>query len=304
MNSEYRQLKIDEKNTGIRIDKLIAQIFPEFSRTTLQTRGIFKCEGVVKMPKTLTKIGEIWEIEILRNITRFEKLIPWEFPLKVLYDSETWCVVEKPAGISTHFSPSENSQKTLANALLFHFGEGLATNTETIENQEISRPGIVHRLDKITSGLILIAKTDKTLRFFHKNWSKVEKTYYAIVSGRPPLSGKIEGGILRDSKNRQKMTVSISDKARAATTLFWREKNNKLKNLSLLNVQILTGRTHQIRVHLSAIGFPILGDGKYKGAPAERVFLHAHKLKIPNPDNKEKIIEIESQIPEEFVTNI
>ncbi len=294
------KIKINDKNSDQRIDSLCAKLFPEFSRTAFKSRGMFKCDGVAKPSKTRTQADETWKIELTENAPRFEKLIPWDCPLKILHDSKTWCAVEKPAGISTHFSPSENSQKTLANALLFHFGKNLATNTEIIENEEIPRPGLVNRLDKPTSGIVLVAKTDGALRFFQKNWSKAEKFYSAIVSGKPPLSGKIEGGILRDTKNRQKMTVSASEKARSATTLFWREGINESKNASIIKVQILTGRTHQIRVHFSAIGFPLLGDEKYGGGKAERLFLHAHKLRIPNPDDKEKFIEIESEIPTEF----
>jgi len=240
-------------------------------------------------------------IEITENAPRFEKLVPWDYPLQILYDSKSWCAVEKPEGISTHFSPSENSQETLANALVFHFGKNLATNTEIIEGAEIPRPGIVNRLDKPTSGIVLVAKTDSALRFFQKNWKQVEKIYIAVVSGKPPLSGKIEGGILRDTKNRQKMTISASEKARSATTLFWRESVNESKNTSVIKVQILTGRTHQIRVHFSSIGFSILGDAKYGGRQTKRFLLHAHKLRIPDPDNKEKFIEIESPLPKDFL---
>ncbi len=297
---KHFQIKIDEKNARIRIDVLCAKTFPQFSRTAFQSRGIFKCDGVAKPSKTRAQIGEIWKIEITENAPRFEKLEPWNHPLKILHDSKTWCAIEKPAGISTHFSPSENSQKTLANALLFHFGKNLATNIEIINDEKVPRPGLVHRLDKPTSGVILVAKTDESLKFFHKDWGKVEKTYFAIVSGKPPHSGKIEGGLLRDSRDRQKMTVSASTKAKSATTLFWREKTNESKNLSSVKIQILTGRTHQIRVHFSSIGFSILGDTKYGGASAERLFLHAHKLKIPDPDQDGKLIEIESNIPEEF----
>jgi 23S rRNA pseudouridine1911/1915/1917 synthase len=300
MTLEHRKIKIDKNTAGLRIAVLCAKFFPEFSRTALQSRGIFKCEGFAKASKTLTQNGESWEMEITKNAPRLQKLTPWEMPLKILHDSKSWCAVEKPVGISTHFSPSENSQKTLANALLFHFGKNLAVGKEVSEEQEIICPGIVHRLDKTTSGVVLVAKTDEALRFFHKNWSKVEKIYLAIVSGRPPLSGKIEGGILRDPKNRQKMTVSFSEKAKTATTLFWRERANESKNLSLLKVQILTGRTHQIRVHLAAIGFSILGDEKYGGALAERVFLHAHSLKTLDPDNHKKQIEIKSDTPAGF----
>jgi len=301
MNVKPLKIKVDEKTSGKRIDSLCAKLFPEFSRTAFQTRGKFLCDKVEKPSKTLTQVGETWEIEITENAPRFEKLVPWDYPLQILYDSKSWCAVEKPEGISTHFSPSENSQETLANALVFHFGKNLATNTEIIEGAEIPRPGIVNRLDKPTSGIVLVAKTDSALRFFQKNWKQVEKIYIAVVSGKPPLSGKIEGGILRDTKNRQKMTISASEKARSATTLFWRESVNESKNTSVIKVQILTGRTHQIRVHFSSIGFSILGDAKYGGRQTKRFLLHAHKLRIPDPDNKEKFIEIESPLPKDFL---
>ncbi|MBT6831709.1 RluA family pseudouridine synthase [bacterium] len=263
------KITVAEKNAGKRIEILAAETFPEISRTRWQRHGEFFLKKVEK------------------------KLAPWNFELKILAEEKNWIAIEKPIGISVHPSASENSDETIVNALVAQFPE-IGKNFDDAE-----RPGIVHRLDKPTSGILLVAKTPEAHAALQKNWKKVEKTYVAIVCGQPPKSGKIEAGISRDKKDRQKMAVSSSSRAKSAESFFERLKTDTTENLSLIEVKIPTGRTHQIRVHFSAIGFPILGDEKYGGKKADRVFLHAWKLKFPDPDSA-KTLEIESPIPTEF----
>jgi len=269
-------LKIDEKNSGVRIDLLATKLFPGISRTAVAKHSKF-VRGDAEFPgKTRTRTGEVWKIEFCDPSAseNSKKTTPWEFDLQVLAESKSWLAINKPIGVSVHPSASENSQETIANALAYRFG---GTDLKI-------QPKIVHRLDKTTSGVLLVAKTTEALRFFQKNWGKVEKIYTALVVGRVPASGRIVGGILRDWKNRTRMAVSDAENAKSAETRFWREDFDPERKISRVRVQILTGRTHQIRAHFAAIGFPILGDEKYGGRVAERVFLHARRLKFPDPD--------------------
>ncbi len=283
-------IEIDTKNSNRRIDALCGEKFPEISRNQWKIYGKFICGGVEKPGKTKTKIGESWQVMCEKKGFESKIVVPWDYPLKIIKESKTWVAVEKPCGISVHPSSSEKTNETIVNALLFHFKSNLSQNT--------SRPGLVHRLDKTTSGVLLVAKTNKTHKFLQENWHEVEKTYFAIVQGVPPKKGKIEAGILRDKRDRKKMSVSKEEKSKEAITYF--ETLESDKKLSLLKIIIPTGRTHQIRVHLSAIGFPILGDEKYGGKKAERVFLHATCLKFPDLDNQNKFQEIKSPLPSAF----
>jgi len=285
---------VTQKESGTRIDVLCAQKFPDISRTRWQKQGMFFCDGQKKKNNAKAQIDQQWSVECeeetLLSTTDIE---PWDFPLKVLAESKSWMVIEKPEGISVHPSSSDKSGHTIANALVHQFGKKLSSMDE-----EVPRPGIVHRLDKVTSGALLVAKTNATHKYLQEHWTEVIKTYFAVVTGTPPQKGKIEGGILRDTKDRKKMTVSSSEKSKSATTFF--EVIKTKNDTSLLKVNIPTGRTHQIRVHLSAIGFSIVGDTKYKGKPAERVLLHAGKLEFPDPDKKGKMVSVESEMPKGF----
>ncbi len=296
------KLTVKDSNQGIRIDSLCAKRFPEISRSRWGKYGTFMLEKKEKKGKTKTKINETWIVSCPAEAKISEDLTPWEFSLKILAESKTWVVIEKPKGIAVHPSISDTTQQTIINALIYMFGESLSESFDKIEGRQIPRPGLVHRLDKPTSGVLLIAKTNQTHKYFQDNWDKVEKTYDAIVSGRTPQKGKIDGAIFRDPRDRKKMSVSSHEKAKSATTLF--KTIDTQNHLSHLLVNILTGRTHQIRVHLSSIGFPILGDVLYGGEEASRIFLHAHKLKFPNPDDKEKMIEVVSETPEKFLKKV
>ncbi len=280
---------------GQRIDVLCAQKYPDISRSKWQQCGEFKRqgtrdEGQSMHGKTKVKIDEVWQVvcEPEKESTGVKK---WNFPLKILAESDSWVAIEKPEGISVHPSSSDRSDQTIANALVYMFGKKLSA-------EQANRPGIVHRLDKITSGVLLVAKNNKTHRVLQDNWKDVEKIYVAIVQGVPPKKGRVESGILRDTVDRKKMSVSSSERSREAITFFERIKTKG--KLSFLEIKIPTGRTHQIRVHLSSIGFPILGDTKYGGQKAERVFLHAKSLAFPDPDNSGKIKKVKSEVPKEF----
>lgn len=299
-----QKITITKEFAGIRIDSIATKMFPEFSRSQWQKNGEFQLIGAKRTSakKTKTKLDEVWEVRISQNpAKKLDKAEAWDFPLEILAESDTWAVINKPIGISIHPSQSAPEPKTIVNALVHHFGKNLAENTDGLDGQEIEKPGIVHRLDKTTSGVLLVAKTNQTHAFLQKNWKKVEKNYLAVVENRGqklPKSGKITAGITRDYRNRQRMTVSNEESAKSALTFF--EKISENKKFTLLRVTIPTGRTHQIRVHLSSIGFPIHGDEKYGGKPFERVLLHAEKIKFPDPDKQGEFTEVIAEAPEEF----
>lgn len=293
-----KEIIITEQDAGKRIESVCAEHFPQISRTKWSQNGTFVCDEKEKLGKTKVREGETWEVECPLTENASSDIKPWNHPLKILAESDSWVAIEKPAGIAVHPSVSDLSGETIVNALVHHFGKKLSEHFDEIDGMKVPRPGLVHRLDKVTSGVLLVAKTNAAHRYFQEHWKDVEKVYYAVVQGIPPLKGRVEGGIERDSVDRQKMTVGSSDKAKEALTRF--ERISSDDKTSLLKVIIPTGRTHQIRVHLSEIGFSILGDEKYGGQKAQRVFLHAAELHFPDPDNKGKIVTISSPVPSEF----
>lgn len=273
-----------EKQAGKRVDSLAAELVPEFSRSRWQKAGIFLRNNDPVNYKTKVVEGDEWEITCEPATGVPQQLVPWDFPLRVLAESETWLAIEKPIGVSIHPAESDPGQNTIVNALAHQFPEW-----EKRFPDLPLRPGVVHRLDKPTSGVLLVARTDETLRYFQNHWCETEKWYRAVVTGRPPRSGRIEGAIARAKDDRTRMSVSASEGAKDAESYFERNAVSPYEKYSLLSVRIPTGRTHQIRVHLSAIGFPILGDSKYGGESFERLLLHAEKLTFPDPDkNGEK----------------
>ena len=289
---------IATSEVGTRIETLCAKKFPDFSRSAWAKGGKFFYRDVEKPGKTKVKEGEHWKVQFPVAEVGSSKIIPWDFPLKILKNSKTWVAIEKPDNISVHGSVSERGNKTIVNALAHQFGKNLSAGQEDVGQKECMRPGIVHRLDKGTSGILLVAKTNKTHRYLQEHWKEVEKTYHAVVVGTPPEKGKIEAGILRNAGDRTKMTVSSSEKARDAVTYF--EVLESKNGLSLLKIKIPTGRTHQIRVHLSAIGFPVFGDEKYGGGEGERMMLHASELRFPDPDCGGEKMEVLCGVQEGF----
>lgn len=223
---------------------------------------------------------------------------PEELPLKILYEDADVVIVDKPAGMVVH-AGAGHSHGTLVNALLHHFGTLSSVNGEL-------RPGIVHRIDRETSGVLAVARTDEAHQALAKQFHdrQVEKIYLALVHGRMKQpNGRITAKITRDPVRRTRMTARL-DTGRTALTEY--EVIEEFPYFQLLLVRIGTGRTHQIRVHLSSIGHPIVGDRLY-GAPASipgilplnRFFLHAHRLRIASPSTGEAIT-VESPLPPEL----
>lgn len=275
---------ITVSNGPQRADLALVAALPEYSRSYLQRLlrdGHATCNTVSLLPRSIVQTGDIIAITIppAQSLT----LAPIAEPLDILYEDKNVVVINKPAGISVHPTPSR-SEVTLVNFLLAHCKNSLGTIGG------ILRPGIVHRLDKETSGVLIVAKNDIAHRFLSQCFSKrtVKKEYIALVEGVVPVAeGTIEGPIGRDQIHRKRMKIVPDRIGRSAATGFVVKK--RFKKYTLLHCYPHTGRTHQIRVHLSHYGYPIVGDVLYGGhlAPGlERFFLHAHRLTLPLSHNK------------------
>jgi 23S rRNA pseudouridine1911/1915/1917 synthase len=275
-----------EKTQPERLDKFLVTRFPEFSRSRLQS--FIKEERVIVDGQPARKTGQMLEggevVQVDIPPPQPSELIPEAIPLDVVFENQDVLVVNKPAGMVVHPAAGHHSG-TLVHAALAH-----APDIEGVGGEK--RPGVVHRLDKNTSGLILLAKNDFAHRWLQDQFRsrQVEKTYLALVDGAPPTPrGRIEAAIGRDTRQRQTMTVLPSGKGRAATTEYYTRQS--FPHHTFLEVHPITGRTHQIRVHLAFLGCPVAGDTVYghrrPSLPIERHFLHASRLVIRLPGQTE-----------------
>lgn len=226
--------------------------------------------------------GEVISVRIPH--TEPSTLTPEEIPLDVIYENERVLLVNKPAGMVVH-PAAGHTTGTLVHAVLAHAPDLPGVGGEY-------RPGVVHRLDKDTSGLIILAKDDDALQLLQVQFKRrtVKKMYLALVDGAPPTpSGRVETPIGRDPRERKRMAVVGESRGRKAVTIYHTEES--FRNHTLLRVQIQTGRTHQIRVHMAFLGCPVAGDQVYgRRTPTialDRQFLHAAKLTITLPGEAE-----------------
>jgi 23S rRNA pseudouridine1911/1915/1917 synthase len=283
-------IEVTDSLDGERLDRALAQLFPELSRTRAQAAikaGAVRVNGKSVRVSHLLEVGQRIEVEAnalnAAGVAGAEGESPPQaeaIPLRVVYEDEHLLVVDKAAGLVVHPAPG-HATGTLVNALLAHL-PGLEAGSDA------SRPGIVHRLDKDTSGLIVIAKdapTHTALAQQMKEHSTV-KRYLALVEGRMPApEGVIDAPIGRDPRHRQRMAlVSEVNGGREARTRF--KVLREIRGRSLVELQLETGRTHQIRVHLASVGHPVVGDSVY-GRPQlplpPRQFLHATHLEFVHP---------------------
>lgn len=280
---------------GMRIDKLLAERFPEYSRTYFQSlieQGCVLLNGERVLKRALPEEGD--EIEICFQAIPGPSLTPESIPLDILYEDDHLLAINKPAGMVIHPAPGHWSG-TFVNALLAHCEGPCAGN-------DPSRPGIVHRLDKDTTGVLLAAKTLSAHQKLIQNFSecKIDKLYLAICTGRP-LSGVIRAPIGRHPVHRKEMAV-LNDGREAVTELKLAAFNDQL---SLVVARPRTGRTHQIRVHLKHIGCPILGDAVYGIDRLNRLFdisrhlLHAYCLTFDHPITGE-LLKLVAPIPDDL----
>ena len=275
-----KTLQFASPTPNVRLDKYLTEVLPQFSRVYLQRlirQGHVLINGqMAKASQNLRKSDRITvELPPLPGCPLAEPI-----PLVIVYEDQDILVVDKPAGLTVHPAPGHPSH-TLVNAILAHC-PGLAASNE------LMRPGIVHRLDKDTSGLIVIAKTDFAREYVAAQFKSrtVTKRYLVLVQGRlSPEQGVIEAPIGRDPHRRRRM--AIVEAGKQAVTQYRVQKY--LDGYTLVEVSPLTGRTHQIRIHLSAIGCPVVGDPIYgvKSAHLDRQFVHAYCLGFRLPSTKQ-----------------
>lgn len=295
--SRFVHIHVEEE--GLRVDKLLASSLEELTRSAVQNlieEGRVTCCGRPLTKSAKLKAGE--EIQIELPEVRPLEVLPEDIPLDIPYEDEDLLVVNKPKGMVVHPAPGHESG-TLVNALLHHCGNSLSGING------VARPGIVHRIDKDTSGLLIVAKND----FAHSRLAEqiqahtFTREYSAVVyGGFSQESGVVDAPIGRHPTERKKMAVLLnSSSARHALTHYWVVK--RFSSFTQLRLQLETGRTHQIRVHMAYIGHPVAGDPVY--GPKKVITslqgqcLHAGKIGFVHPRSKE-YLELEAPLPAYF----
>jgi 23S rRNA pseudouridine1911/1915/1917 synthase len=310
---ERHRLQAGEEDAGERVDRFLGRRLPRFSRSRLKAlieAGRLDCDGqVVAAPAQRVKAGQTFAIFIPE--TAPASIEAQAIALDVVYEDSAIIVIDKPAGMVVHPAPG-NPDRTLVNALLAHCGEGLTGIGGT------RRPGIVHRLDKDTSGLLVAAKTQAAHAALVAQFAgrTIERVYEAIVWGVPsPREGEISGNIGRSPRNRKKMAV-LARGGRPAVTRYRVLKSLAGGAAALVECRLLTGRTHQIRVHMAEKGHPVLGDplyGRAGGRRRERLpeaarslvadlkrqALHAKSLAFAHPTRADRL-QFTSDLPDEL----
>ena len=281
-----------------RLDHFLVVQLPEYSRSFLQ--GLIKQGQVIVDGTIIKKTG--YQLEGSQTIVitipppEPSDLVPETIPLDIIFENEDLLVVNKAAGMVVHPSAGHTSG-TLVHAILAHVPDLKGIGG-------VRRPGIVHRLDKETSGLIVIAKNDRTHQFLQTQFKKrnVNKTYLALVDSHPPTpTGRIEAAIGRDPSHRQRMAIVSEDKGKMAVSEY--KTVQSFENHALLEINILTGRTHQIRLHMAFLNCPVVGDRVYGSKKptleTDRHLLHAQRLVIDLPDGKKRV-PFQAPLPKEF----
>lgn len=286
---------VDEKDQGIRIDKYLSEVFYDKSRSFIQ--GLIEKENIKvnnKIPKSNYKVKSSDEIEVIIDEPEILNVDPEDIPIEILYEDKDIIVVNKEQGMVVHPAPG-NYNGTLVNALLFH-----CTDLSSING--VVRPGIVHRIDKDTSGVLVVAKNDES----HNKLSEqlkdhsMKREYYALVEGRIKNDkGTIDKPLARSKKDRLK--IGIVEGGKRAVTHY--EVIERYNGYTLIKCVLETGRTHQIRVHMASIGFPLVGDPLY-GFKKQKFklkgqMLHAKTLGFIHP-SKNEYIEFTTELPEYF----
>jgi 23S rRNA pseudouridine1911/1915/1917 synthase len=335
-NTELRTIDVSPEARGQRLDRFLAAQLDGVSRSRVQMlleQGDVLVDGEREKASLKLRGGE--KIAIIGEPRPAPlKATAEDIPLDVVFEDADLAVVNKPAGMMVHAGSGQNedarSRGTLVNALLYRFKALSSTGGDL-------RPGIVHRLDKDTSGLIVVAKNDRTHAALGEMFSsrQMNKTYMALVQGKVERAkGTINAGVSRDPVRRTRMTVQPQDNSRTAVSHYevLRRIETRFGKFTLVKVRIETGRTHQIRVHMASVGHPVVGDTLYGGAgqltdqvaaqaatskaarrrsEPERLrlgrnFLHAARLEFVHPRTK-KLLELEAPLPpdlEEFLSRL
>lgn len=295
---KHISLVVGAVSEPVRLDVYVVSMPDGLTRSQLKSglKSVTVNGKPAKLSKTV-KNGDTIEIEWETAVT--DTIEPQNIPLDILYEDDRVVVINKKQGMVVH-PAAGNWTDTLVNALFFHLGK----STEKADSLQQMRPGIVHRLDKDTSGTIITAKDKDAELWLQSQFQKkrTKKEYIAIVAGKPPKSrGAIKTGLTRDSRNRKKFTWCDIGKGKFAHTVF--QCVCTYGNYSLMRLKLKTGRTHQLRVHMKYLGCPILGDPVYgkkdKLFPSATLMLHARKLGVRLPDSDDFVV-FESPVPERF----
>jgi 23S rRNA pseudouridine1911/1915/1917 synthase len=306
MSTRTENFIVEKSLPSARLDKFLREKFPAVSRGTLQRlieEGHIRVNGKSIKPTHKPHAGE--KIEVHWPEAKPAEAQPEKIPLDILFEDKSLLVVNKPAGLVVH-PAAGHEEHTLVNALLHHCQGSLSGIGG------VARPGIVHRLDKETSGCLVVAKNDETHLVLSEQFAarEVKKIYHAIVCGEVPHeSGEIRAAIARHPTHRKRMAVRDDSASRAAHTSY--KILERLYAATLMEAQIHTGRTHQVRVHFQYIGHPLVGDDTYGARQnarlkeltnyaAPRVMLHACELSFIHPRTK-KPVKFEAPLPEDFL---
>jgi 23S rRNA pseudouridine1911/1915/1917 synthase len=281
MNDRYFEAQPDD--IGKRLDVcLFGKLKHNYSRSQLKgfiEKGCVAVSGSIKKPNYQIKKKDFIKITLPQK--EDSAIPPENIPLDIVYEDNDIIVLNKPSGMVVH-PAAGNTEHTLVNALMFHTQGKLA-------HIEGKRPGIVHRLDKEVSGLMVAAKTEKAYRFLVDGFKakSVQRTYIAFVKGiLLNDKGCLELPIGRSSRDRKKMAVRFFNSKQAFTSFMVLKR---FEEYTKLRIQIQTGRTHQIRVHMSYIGHPIMGDIKYGGRAFDRIALYAAELELDHPESGKRL---------------
>jgi 23S rRNA pseudouridine1911/1915/1917 synthase len=284
--------KINEAENGVRLDRIMAARFKDKTRQYIQKLiedGFVLVDGKISKSGRKLKIGE--KVNAVFPAPKELELVAAKIPLKIVYEDKNLLIVDKPAGMVVHPGAGQSHIKdSMVNAVL-HYCKGSLSGIGGV-----LRPGIVHRLDKDTSGLLIVAKNDKTHQYLMNLFKErhVEKNYFALLCGHlSPEKGTIEAPIGRARGDRKKMAVS--EHGKEAVTKYRVMKY--FKGCTYVEIRLITGRTHQIRVHFNSIGFPVIGDTVYGNLKVNknfeqeyglsRLFLHAGRIGFVMPGKKE-----------------
>jgi 23S rRNA pseudouridine1911/1915/1917 synthase len=310
-----RRFRVGTPSAGTRLDLFLASVCSDMSRSRLQkliAEGLVHVDGRSARRSHTVRAGEEISVEVPE--VREAALEPEDIPLTILYEDDQLLAIDKPAGLVVHPAPGHASG-TLVNALLHHVRDLSGIGGER-------RPGIVHRLDRDTSGVLLVAKTDRAHQMLSRQMRRrtLRKEYLALAAGVPRVrKGEVTLAIGRDPRDRKKMKAFKSadeapSGAREARTFYAIEKEWPALGVTLLRCRLVTGRTHQIRVHLAASGLPIVGDPVYgrpryprvkeealrrRLAEFPRQALHAERVEFHHPVTQE-LVEIVAPIPRDL----
>jgi 23S rRNA pseudouridine1911/1915/1917 synthase len=289
-------VRLEPGHAGWRLDRALAAAVPTLSRERLKTlirSGAVEAQGsAVRDPALKVRGNESLRVAVPEPEPAHNE--PQEIPLTIVFEDEHLLVVDKPAGLVVH-PAAGNFDGTLVNALLHHCGESLSGIGG------VARPGIVHRIDKDTSGLLVVAKTDVAHEGLARQFAahSIDRRYLALVSGTPKTSeGTIDAPLARSSTNRKKIAIVENGRGKRAVTRW--KRLNILRDAALVECRLETGRTHQVRVHMASIGHPLLGDPVYgrsgkthgkilKDLHFHRQALHAAELGFTHPVTKHRL---------------